>query len=150
MRIRSFEIEATPAELDTSTVLSELLARLTGQPVAEADGDDRPVAPANVEADDAAAEQADAEAAETPGPDTEEPSRVLRPRGRRPSASSLIATRPGTYPSPSSRRRLGGQASRPLASSRRATCPARRWTTTATCGCGSSARNTARSRTPTR
>src|SRR4051794_13115378 len=67
MKIRSFEIEASPAELDASNTLAELLARLAGQP-ARPPGDGHTLPAENVEADDAAAEQATAEAAETPTP----------------------------------------------------------------------------------
>lgn len=70
MKIRSLEIEATPEELDASSALAELLARLTGQPAPETSNDPHSVPPEDVEADDAAAERAAAEAAETPAPET--------------------------------------------------------------------------------
>lgn len=69
MKIRSFEIEASPEELDASSTLTELLARLTGQSNSRP-GDSHAVPVEDVEADDAAAEQAAAEAAETPTPTT--------------------------------------------------------------------------------
>lgn len=69
MRVRCFEIEASPAELDASSTLSDLLARLAGQPASQT-SNSHTVPVENVEADDAVAEQVAAEAAETPTPST--------------------------------------------------------------------------------
>ena len=66
MKIRTFEIEATAEELDSSSTLSDILTRLTGQPAT----DDGSVPPRDVEADDAAADLAAAEATETAAPAT--------------------------------------------------------------------------------
>jgi hypothetical protein len=67
MKIRSFEIEATREELDSSSILAELLARLTS-PAGTGDTKPGTVSAKDIEADDAAAQQAAAEAAETPAP----------------------------------------------------------------------------------
>ena len=63
MKIRSVEIEATLDEVDASTVLSQLVARLAGEPAV---GDTDTVTVEDGDADKAVAEQTAAEAAETP------------------------------------------------------------------------------------
>ncbi|KQU68304.1 hypothetical protein [Phycicoccus sp. Root101] len=54
MKVRSFEIEATPQELDSSTTLNELLRRMAGQSVRDGAG----VAAEDAGSDDAAADLA--------------------------------------------------------------------------------------------
>jgi hypothetical protein len=68
MKINIVAIEATPEEIDSSTVLADALARITGQAPADRGDDPHTVSAEDVEADDAAADLADAEAAETPAP----------------------------------------------------------------------------------
>jgi hypothetical protein len=70
MKINIVAIEATPEEIDSSTVLADALARITGQAPADRGDDPHTVSAEDVEADDAAADLADAEAAETPAPTT--------------------------------------------------------------------------------
>lgn len=69
MKIRIFEIEATPDELDSSATLNEILVRLTEDSTTQP-SDTHIVPVEDVEADEAAAAQASVEAAETPAPST--------------------------------------------------------------------------------
>lgn len=70
MKINVISIEATPEEVDASTVLSKAFARLTGQPATDVRDHPQTVPAEDVDADDAAADRAAAEAAETPAPAT--------------------------------------------------------------------------------